>query len=319
MTSVAKYFDVVYGCNLELTHLNIDQTGINFVGRTSRNNGVAARVKPLPDIEPNPANTISVAGGGSVMASFLQKEPYYSGRDLFYLKPRIKLSDKQLLYYCMCLKENAYRFSYGRQANKTLRELNIPAVDSIPAWVEASVLPELPKADKTTNKTAVVLDTQKWLWFSYSDLFYPPERGDISDTLIAETDKNGTPLVSAATKNNGVIGYLEKHDGKIFHANSITIANTGQGSVGYPTFQGKHYFATNNVSVLSPKFKCNKYIGLFLCVLIKQDRYKYSFGRVLNDTRVNSSSVKLPTDNAGNPDWQFMEDYIKSLPYSSNL
>lgn len=32
-----------------------------------------------------------------------------------------------------------------------------------------------------------------------------------------------------------------------------------------------------------------------------------------------SSVIKLPIDNNGKPEWQFMEDYIKSLPYSSNL
>ena len=29
--------------------------------------------------------------------------------------------------------------------------------------------------------------------------------------------------------------------------------------------------------------------------------------------------IKLPVDKDGKPDWQFMEDYIKSLPYSVNL
>jgi len=29
--------------------------------------------------------------------------------------------------------------------------------------------------------------------------------------------------------------------------------------------------------------------------------------------------IKLPADKNGNPDWQFMENYVKSFPYSSNL
>lgn len=29
--------------------------------------------------------------------------------------------------------------------------------------------------------------------------------------------------------------------------------------------------------------------------------------------------IKLPVDTEGNPDWQLMEDYIKSLPYSKYL
>ena len=29
--------------------------------------------------------------------------------------------------------------------------------------------------------------------------------------------------------------------------------------------------------------------------------------------------IKLPVDTNGNPDWQYMEKYIKSLPYSKTL
>ena len=60
------------------------------------------------------------------MESFLHLTPYYSGRDLFYLKPLVKMSDAVKLYYCMCLRKNKYRYSYGRQANETLKDLQIP-------------------------------------------------------------------------------------------------------------------------------------------------------------------------------------------------
>ena len=34
--------------------------------------------------------------------------------------------------------------------------------------------------------------------------------------------------------------------------------------------------------------------------------------------RMEGGSIKLPAKD-GNPDWAFMENYIKSLSYSSNL
>ena len=71
MIPVKQYFDVIYGVNLELAHLVLDSVGVNFVGRTSKNNGVVARVKVITDIEPNPADTILVAGGGSVTESLI--------------------------------------------------------------------------------------------------------------------------------------------------------------------------------------------------------------------------------------------------------
>ncbi len=35
--------------------------------------------------------------------------------------------------------------------------------------------------------------------------------------------------------------------------------------------------------------------------------------------RMNETIIMLPVDYNDNPDWQFMENYIKSLPYSNNL
>lgn len=136
LIALSELFDVTYGVNLELNRMIHDPTGIPFVGRSDRNNGVTARVIPVPEIEPNPAGTLSVAGGGSVLAAFLQFEPYYSGRDLFYLTPRVEMSDSQKIYYGACIRANRYRYSYGRQANKTLKDLLIPDISSIPIWVD---------------------------------------------------------------------------------------------------------------------------------------------------------------------------------------
>lgn len=134
---VSDLFWVNYGVNLELNALERDINGINFVSRTSKNNGVSAKVKRISSVEPLPAETITVAGGGSVMETFLQISPYYSGRDLYYLTPKVDMSNEVKLYYCHCLRSNKYKFSYGRQANVTLSDLQIPALDSIPDYVHS--------------------------------------------------------------------------------------------------------------------------------------------------------------------------------------
>ena len=77
MIRVGDLFNVVYGVNLELNALTqvTKPNGVNFVSRTARNNGVSARVALIDGVTPIPAWTITVAGGGSVMESFLQPEP----------------------------------------------------------------------------------------------------------------------------------------------------------------------------------------------------------------------------------------------------
>lgn len=139
MLKVSELFDVKYGVNLELNALLQTPDGINFVSRSAKNNGVSARVVRLPDVEPIPAGTISVAGGGSVMESFLQTAPYYSGRDLYHLTSKVPLSDQEKLYYCACLRANKYRYNYGRQANRTLRDILIPSPEEIPKWASETM------------------------------------------------------------------------------------------------------------------------------------------------------------------------------------
>lgn len=130
---VNELFEVKYGINMELNTCieaeDGDPDAINFVARTESNNGVSARVKPVDGKEPQPAGLITCAGGGSVLSTFLQEEPFYSGRDLYLLIPLQPMSKLAKLFCITVLKANKYRYSYGRQANITLPylELLLPA------------------------------------------------------------------------------------------------------------------------------------------------------------------------------------------------
>lgn len=130
LVTVSTLFDVKYGVNLELVNLDEcshdDNNAIYFVSRTDNNNGVSAIVKMMADVEPNPPHTISVAGGGSVLSSFYQPLPYYSGRDLYFLLPKQEFSVLEMLFYAYCIRLNKYKYNYGRQANRTLKDLLIP-------------------------------------------------------------------------------------------------------------------------------------------------------------------------------------------------
>ncbi len=131
-------FDVQLGTNLELVRLTQHCEGVNFVSRTAKDNGVAARVAPVPGVLPTPAGVLSVAAGGSVLETFVQFEPFYSGRDLFVLTPKYPMGAEELMFYAACIRANQWRYSYGRQANRTLKNLMVPARKSVPGWVYGS-------------------------------------------------------------------------------------------------------------------------------------------------------------------------------------
>lgn len=304
-------FETYYGVNLELSNICQTPDGIPFVGRAEKNNGVTARVEVIEGIEPNPANTISVAGGGSVMSSFLQKSPYYSGRDLYYLKPQVNLTDKEMLYYCMCLKANKYRFSYGRQANKTLDSLMVPSVASIPDWVNTIKIP-------TVNKQPIVikhydLNISKWKYFDLIELFGIQGTQSFTKQQIQQYGIGRCPYVVTSSENNGVQGFYNHftEEGNVITIDSATIGSS--------FYQVDNFSASDHVEKLIPKFSMNKYHALFITTVLNLEKIRYGYGRKFAQMRIKRTKIKLPKTLEGGPDWEFMENYIKSLSYSSAL
>ena len=46
---------------------------------------------------------------------------------------------------------------------------------------------------------------------------------------------------------------------------------------------------------------------------------KYSFNREINDMRINKEKIVLPVDESGNPDYTFMEQYVKQVQETIKL
>src|SRR5687767_11437266 len=139
MPKISDLFRLEYGHSLELNRLDQSDApdSINFVSRAARNNGVTARVKPIPNLPPSPAGTLTVAlnGQGGAGVAFLQPFPYYSGFHVMVLTPRKQMSEQERLWWATCITANRFRFGFGRQANRTLKDLKLPDAKTTPAWV----------------------------------------------------------------------------------------------------------------------------------------------------------------------------------------
>jgi hypothetical protein len=128
---LSDIFEIKNSKSLELINCEEIENGICFISRTSANNGVVARVKELDDLEPMPANAITVALGGSVLSSFYQEEPFYTAFHIACLYPKTEMSKEEMLYYCAIIEYNKYRYNFGRQANKTLKNILIPLIKKV--------------------------------------------------------------------------------------------------------------------------------------------------------------------------------------------
>ena len=138
MRKIEELFDVRYGHSLELNRLKqCGPEGIPFISRKMGDNGIAAYIEPIAGVDPNPSGELTCAlSGNGVLSTFIQERPYYTAFHVACLRPLIPLSKQELLYYCLCIKVNRYRYSYGRQANRTLRDIRVPMPEEIPRWVK---------------------------------------------------------------------------------------------------------------------------------------------------------------------------------------
>ena len=316
MKRLEDIFDVIYGNSLEFIHMAPDDTGIPFISRRSTNNGMEARVKLIEDVQPNPTNTISVAASGSVMESFLQKEPYYSGRDLYFLSPKQEMNDNVMLYYCTVLRANKYRYNYGRQANRTLHSILIPEVHEIPNWVNAVDIEKMRIRDlRMLDKKILFPKPSSWKRFLLSEIFTIKGSKTTLFRDLNEMDSSlvGHPYVGTQTTNNGVRGFVDDYteDGNVLTIDSAV--------AGYCAYQELPFSASDHVEKLTSRFAMDKYVAMFLTTVINQEQYRYNYGRKCSQKRLRKSWIRLPATKEGNPDWQFMKSYVKSLPYSANM
>ncbi|MBZ5729004.1 MAG: restriction endonuclease subunit S [Acidobacteriia bacterium] len=122
--------------------------------------------------------------------------------------------------------------------------------------------------------------------------------------------------MGAIDSNNGLtalIGQPTIHDG-----NTITVNYNGNG-VAEAFYQTKPFWCSDDVNVLYPNFTLTPAIALFIATVIRLERYRFNYGRKWHLDRMRSAVLRLPARADGAPDWLYMEQYIKSLPFSSQI
>lgn len=315
LTTLDKIFKIKYGNQFDLNKLeSTEDSSISFVSRSSQNLGVVCKVEPYKNAKPYPAGLITVTLGGTyLLSSFVQQEPFYTAQNIKVLEPKVEMTFEEKLYYCKIIEKNRFRYSsHGREANKTLDTLLVP--ETIPIKFDSlSFTSFIENNVECFQPSDLKLNINEWAKHSLNDLFFISAS---SDLLIDDLSIGGkTPYISSTEKNNGVFEFV--HDEATNNGNTIT-ANRG-GSVGFFFYQPSSYLATPvDVRILTPKFKLNKYIGIFLVTVLKLEKFKFNYSRKMGSDRLSKLSIKLPTKD-GSPDFDFMENYIKSLPYSLSV
>lgn len=315
---LGELFHVEYGSKLDMNKMTPTdpQTGIAFVGRVGGLNGksgVSGYVEALPDLTPYPAGLITVALGGSrLLSSYVQQRPFYTAQNVAVLRPkRGTMSLNERLFYVMCIRRNAFRYSaFGREANRTLATIEVP--NELPDWVESSKIPTHAGLRAATDKPITLTDPDDWHDFPLDQLFLLKKGKRVTK---ANRLPGKTRFISATDSNNGISDWNDLDP--IFPENSITVPYDG--SIGYAFFQPEPYFALDSVNALIPRQSISVWQGLFLVTAIRFEKWRFSYGYKWNLARMKKTTIRLPATPTGDPDWDYMERFMKGLPFSAAL
>lgn len=153
------------------------------------------------------------------------------------------------------------------------------------------------------------IDTSGWKEFRVGELFDAfLSKDDIQPKSITE---GATPLVSSDKENNGIIAYIEEPKAHLWEGNTLTVDMFGK-----VFFHEQPYFAVSHgrVNILKAKRTVSSGALQFVgCAIEKVTSKKYEFSEMCTGTKLLKDAIMLPIDKNGDPDWDYMEEYMKMV------
>ncbi len=306
-----------------LTRINQIPGNIAYISSSKNNNGIDNYILP-PDNMEIFENCLTLSNSGSIGYCFYHPYKFVSSDHCTVIK--IKDSTVFMDFYIglflkPVIESMKHKYGFSREmSNDRLKKEKIILPVTNKGKVDWNFIKNfMIKANKTTlfsnpsisiikNKTNIDLKTISYDYFIIGKTFEI-----ISGQRLIKIDRisGNIPYYSASDYNNGLTDMI---------GNPLFIEND---ALVYSTFGQCYYVegeftASDEISILKNS-NLNLYNGLFVATIISQSKYKYSFGRKAFANKFLNEVIQLPIDKTGQPDWQFMENYIKSLPYSANL
>ena len=171
----------------------------------------------------------------------------------------------------------------------------------------------------------------------YLHKLFKTRMGNGIDAVVTTNYNPKYNYVSRDSNGNGVVGFVDEIEGEeLFPAGTMSLA-LGGSFLGSCFIQKESFYTAQNVGVLQEREPLSIYTKLFIATLIRNEcKIKYqAFGRELNSHFRKDFTIKLPikmdktnivydenkfySDEGYIPDWEWMDNFIKSLPYGDRI
>ena len=288
-----------------------------LIQETNSNNGFDRLVQPTVIFKGN-AITISINYGSNV---FYQKDDFCASVNIAIIR-----NDNLNLYngyFIASVLSSAHRkFDYQNKISKELINdeiIKLPATsDGQPDWdyMESYMKAVMEESEKSlenlrkADDTKHLIDVSGWGEFDITELFdMSLPKGDLQ---VKKVDDGNIPLITPSNFNNGMLQRISEHSkSTLYDKGSLTVDMFGNAY-----YQEEDFFVTahGHVNVLIPKMTLNVYTGTFLASTIRTMFFdKYGFNEMCTQKVLKAESIWLPITSTGEPDWQYMEDYMRII------
>lgn len=297
---------------------------IPYITRSEKNNGIDFFLSEQ-DKKYNTDNSNVITIGLDTQTVFYQSNKFYTGQNIQILENNY-LNRHVAIFLIPLIKKQMEKFNWGGNgATLTrLRRSKIllpikskgkPDYEFMGTYIQEQELKKIKiyknfisirirRLEKTKN--VVSLSDKEWGDFFIESIASINSGKDIYQN---ERRKGDIPYISSTALNNG-IGYFVNNNNKTLAKGCLSVNRNG--SVGYSFYHEYHALFSNDCRKLILKYP-SKYVGIFISQQITRQRKKYGYGYKFGTARLKRQKILLPINKNADPDYEFMENYMKKL------
>ncbi len=308
--------------------LNMECGNIPYITRSNEVNGINLFVSDAQDKKwvIDSGNVITI--GLDTQTVFYQPHKFYTGQNIQVLKFD-KMNQSVAMFIVSMLKVQMKNFNWGGNG-ATLGRLcrtkimlpidsfGNPDFDFMSQYIceiqekKRNAYKEYCKSQLSKLGDAVnikPISAIEWKPYRINKIAEVDSGKDIYD---ADRIKGDLPYITAGVQNNG-IGYFVGNMNKTITKNAISVSRNGAG-VGSSFYHEYYALYSNDCrKVILNDYRSNKFVSLFITNQIMMQRKNYNYSRKMGTERLKKQMIMLPALNDDEPDYEYMEQYIKNL------
>ena len=312
---------------IDKNKLNIEGGDIPYLTRSNETNGINLFISDKQDSKwrMDEKNVITI--GLDTQTVFYQPYKFYTGQNIQVLRHQ-KINKDIAMFIISMLKVQMEKFNWGGNGatlGRLCRTKMMLPVDENgdPDW--AFMEQYIQDINEEKRKHYLIFCKEQLASIgelvnikSFSEIEWKPFY--INDIFKIDSGKRlesynmvvgKRPFIGSTDSRNGITNYIANKNASL-DRNVLGVNYNGGTAISF--YHPYECVFSDDVKRFHLKeYTDNKFVLLFFKTIILQQKNKYSYAYKLNSTRMKRQIIMLPVNDAGNPDYEYMEQYIKNL------